>query len=53
MSVRIDLVVPRSYFSPQCEYLGLDPYAGHGEFRIIGLGEILPIRDQSVDVVVF
>lgn len=40
-------------FSPQCEYLGIDPYAGHGEFRIIGLGEILPIRDQSVDVVVF
>jgi len=36
-----------------CEYLGLDPYAGHGEFRIIGLGEILPIRDSSVDAVLF
>src|SRR3990167_3028770 len=36
-----------------CEYLGLDPYAGQGEFRIIGLGEILPIRDQSVDAVLF
>jgi SAM-dependent methyltransferase len=36
-----------------CEYLGLDPYAGHGEFRIIGLGEILPIRNQSMDAVLF
>lgn len=36
-----------------CEYLGLDPYAGQGEFRIIGLGEILPIRDESVDAVLF
>ena len=36
-----------------CQYLGLDPYAGQGEFRIIGLGEILPIRDQSVDAVLF
>lgn len=36
-----------------CEYLGLDPYAGHGEFRIIGLGEVLPIRSQSMDAVLF
>lgn len=36
-----------------CEYLGLDPYAGHGEFRIIGLGEVLPINDSSVDAVLF
>jgi len=39
--------------SSACEYLGLDPYAGQGEFRVIGLGEILPIRDQSVDAVLF
>ena len=38
---------------PKCEYLGLDPYAGQGEFRIIALGEILPIRDGSVDAVLF
>ena len=36
-----------------CEYLGLDPYSGHGEFRLIGLGEILPIRSSSVDSVLF
>lgn len=39
--------------SDSCEYLGLDPYAGHGEFRVIGLGEILPIRDSSLDAVLF
>jgi hypothetical protein len=38
---------------PDCEYLGLDPYAGDGEFRLIGLGEILPIRDSSLDAVLF
>lgn len=36
-----------------CEYLGLDPYAGDGEFRLIGLGEILPINNSSVDAVLF
>lgn len=38
---------------PSCEYLGLDPYAGQGEFRIIGLGEILPVKDNSADAVLF
>lgn len=37
----------------QCEYIGLDPYAGKGEFRLIGLGEILPVADESCDVVTF
>lgn len=36
-----------------CEYVGLDPYAGQGEFRLIGLGELLPLRSGSVDAVVF
>jgi ubiquinone/menaquinone biosynthesis C-methylase UbiE len=36
-----------------CCYLGLDPYGGAGEFRIVGLGEILPVQDSSVDVVLF
>jgi len=41
-------------FLPEdCGYIGLDPYAGTGEFRLIGLGEILPIADQSVDAVTF
>ncbi len=33
--------------------MSLDPYAGQGEFRVIGLGEILPIKDNSVDAVLF
>lgn len=41
------------FLPSDCEYLGLDPYAGYGEFRVIGLGEILPIRDSSVDAVLF
>jgi SAM-dependent methyltransferase len=41
------------FLPSDCEYLGLDPYAGHGEFRIIGLGEVLPINDSSVDAVLF
>ena len=36
-----------------CKYIGLDPYAGKGEFRIIGLGEILPISSESVDAVTY
>ena len=35
------------------EYIGLDPYANDGEFRLIALGEMLPIADNSIDVVSF
>lgn len=35
------------------QYIGLDPYAGSGEFRIIGLGEVLPIASASVNAVLF
>lgn len=41
------------YLPTGCEYIGLDPYAGQGEFRLIGLGEILPLADGSVDAVTF
>ena len=36
-----------------CDYLGLDPYAGSGEYRVIGLGEILPFSDSKFDAVLF
>ena len=41
------------FLPTNCEYVGLDLYAGHGEFRIIGLGEVLPINESSVDAVLF
>lgn len=40
-------------FSSRCSYLGVDPYASEGVFRLISLGEFLPIQDSSVDAVVF
>lgn len=40
-------------FSSSCEYLGLDPYTQGSEFRIIGIGEILPFATNSFDAVVF
>jgi SAM-dependent methyltransferase len=40
-------------FPDQCDYIGIDPYSGSGEFRIIGLGEILPITSNSMDAVIF
>jgi len=40
-------------FPAQCEYIGIDPYSGSGEFRIIGLGEILPIASNSMDAAIF
>lgn len=36
-----------------CEYIGLDPYSGSGEFRLIAMGEMLPLCDLSVDVIIF
>lgn len=40
-------------FPSSCQYLGLDPFLGKGEFRILALGEILPFADSSVDNIVF
>lgn len=34
-------------------YIGLDPYAGSGEFRLIALGEMLPIASESIDAITF
>ena len=49
-----DAALGSSLFSPRSCYLGLDPFCRHlTPFRIIGLGEFLPIRPDCVDVVVF
>ncbi len=38
---------------PTREYLGLDPCSGKGKLRVIGIGEILPIKDNSMDAILF
>lgn len=40
-------------FPEKSTYLGLDPYAGGGEFRVVGLGEILPFVNNFFDNVIF
>ena len=49
-----DAALGAALFSERCTYLGLDPFCQRGTpFRLIGLGEFLPVRDECVDVVVF
>lgn len=46
--------ISASLFNDGCSYIGLDPFSGSkSNFRVIGVGEFLPIRDESVDNVVF
>ena len=40
-------------FPKSCNYIGLDPYSGPGEFRIIAAGEILPFCKNIFNAVVF
>lgn len=43
-----------SLFNEHCKYIGLDPFSSSGSnFRIVGVGEYLPFRDNSIDNVVF
>ena len=43
----------RKFFPSQCEYVGLDPFASDNLFRLIGIGEILPIKSSSIDAIAF
>jgi SAM-dependent methyltransferase len=40
-------------FSNESEYIGLDPYAQGKEFRVVGLGEVLPFGEDLFDAVIF
>jgi SAM-dependent methyltransferase len=49
-----DVEISASLFNEECRYIGLDPFANSkSSFRVIGVGECLPIRDESIDNVVF
>jgi SAM-dependent methyltransferase len=45
--------VSAAIFPDTCQFIGLDPFAADREFRIVGVGEVLPFRTQSIDNVVF
>lgn len=46
--------ISASLFNERCHYIGLDPFSiTNSDFRLIGVGEFLPIRDESVDNVFF
>jgi SAM-dependent methyltransferase len=46
--------ISASLFNKHCDYIGLDPlHSSKSDFRIIGVGEFLPICDESIDNVVF
>jgi SAM-dependent methyltransferase len=41
-------------FPKTCSYLGLDPSVSNtSEFKIIGMGEVLPFQDESFDNIIF
>jgi SAM-dependent methyltransferase len=49
-----DAEIGASLFSEGSRYLGLDPFCVRSSpFRLVGVGEYLPIRSASMDVVVF
>lgn len=49
-----DVEISASLFNEDCRYIGLDPFSNSkSSFRVVGLGECLPIRDESIDNVVF
>jgi SAM-dependent methyltransferase len=49
-----DVNISAALFNENCNYIGLDPFSSaKSNFRVIGVGEFLPFRDESVDNVVF
>lgn len=46
--------ISASLFNEDCRYIGLDPFSSSKtKFRVVGVGEFLPIRGESIDCVVF
>lgn len=54
LDIGCDVPATQSTLLPDtCSYVGLDPYAGSGDFRVIGLGEILPFASDRFDACLF
>jgi len=46
--------ISASLLNEKCRYIGLDPFSSSkSNFRLIGVGEFLPVRDESIDNVIF
>lgn len=46
--------ISAAIFGSSCSYIGLDPLSNfESQFRLIGVGEYLPICDNSIDNIVF
>lgn len=43
----------KKFFSPDCQYIGIDPFASDQSFRIIGMGEMLPFKSSCLNAVSF
>lgn len=48
-----DVNVSSTIFSNRCKYIGLDPFSTSTSFRVVGVGEILPFKDSSINNVIF
>ena len=45
--------VARQFLPVDAKYLCIDPFSGGKKFKLVGMGEILPISDKKIDVVLF
>lgn len=49
-----DVSIGASLFSNKCKYIGIDPFSSNNSlFKVVGVGESLPFKDESFDVAVF
>ena len=45
--------ISAAIFPENCQYIGVDPFAVGQEFKVIGVGECLPFKNQCIDNVCF
>jgi len=49
-----DVSISSALFNEDCSYIGLDPFSKNKTgFRMVGVGEFLPILDNTIDNVIF
>lgn len=48
-----DVTIGASLMPAQCRYIGIDPFLRNEQVRVVGVGEFLPFKSESVDHVLF